>query len=163
MHRKHAQRIRGILKKSQLSWVLRSEEEGWLSLARSGLVAGATHVGGGRWKSQHANIVHLTLYVEKPLNSKVIKVFVPELRSRYVFFVFRDSYVQCIYVMNRLCTFHISVSWLWCNGYRRRIWTRRHEFKSWTWLIAFHVALIPMGKVWIQLFSLQLWVNSRTD
>ena len=51
----------------------------------------------------------------------------------------------------------------WCIGYRRRIWTRRHEFKSWTWLIAFHIALIPLGKVWIQLFSLQLWVNSRTD
>ena len=51
----------------------------------------------------------------------------------------------------------------WCNGYCRRIWTRRHEFKSWTWLIAFHIALIPLGKVWIQIFSLQLWVNSRTD
>ena len=25
------------------------------------------------------------------------------------------------------------------------------------------LALIPLGKVWIQLFSLQLWVNSRTD
>ena len=24
-------------------------------------------------------------------------------------------------------------------------------------LIAFHIALIPLGKVWIQLFSLQLW------
>ena len=51
----------------------------------------------------------------------------------------------------------------WCNGYRRRKWTRRHEFKSWTILIAFHIALIHLGKVWIQLFSLQLWVNSRTD
>ena len=51
----------------------------------------------------------------------------------------------------------------WCNGYRRRKWTRRHEFKSWTRLIAFHIALIPLGKVWIQSFSLQLWVNSRTD
>ena len=28
-------------------------------------------------------------------------------------------------------------------------------------LIAFHIALIPMGKVWIQIFS--LWVNSRAD
>ena len=35
----------------------------------------------------------------------------------------------------------------WCNGYRRRKWTRRHEFTSWTKLIAFHVALIPLGKV----------------
>ena len=51
----------------------------------------------------------------------------------------------------------------WCNGYRRRKWTRRHEFKSWTRLIAFHIALMPLGKVWIQLFSLQLWVNSRAD
>ena len=52
---------------------------------------------------------------------------------------------------------------LWCNGYCRRKWTRRLEFKSWTRLIAFHIALIPLGKVWIQLFSLQLWVNSRAD
>ena len=51
----------------------------------------------------------------------------------------------------------------WCNGYRCRKWTRRYEFKSWTRLIAFHIALIPLGKVWIQLFSLQLWVNSRAD
>ena len=50
----------------------------------------------------------------------------------------------------------------WCNGYHRRNWTQRYEFKSWTRLIAFHVALIPLGKVCIQLFSLQLWVNSRT-
>ena len=47
----------------------------------------------------------------------------------------------------------------WCNGYRRRKWTRRQVFKSWTRLIAFHIALIPLGKVWIQLFSLQLWVG----
>ena len=51
----------------------------------------------------------------------------------------------------------------WCNDYRRRTWTWRHEFKSWTRLIAFHIALIPLGKVWIQIFSLQLWVNSRAD
>ena len=51
----------------------------------------------------------------------------------------------------------------WCSRYRRRKGTRRYEFKSWTRLIAFHIALIPLRKVWIQLFSLQLWVNSRTD
>ena len=51
----------------------------------------------------------------------------------------------------------------WCNGYHRRKWTRWHEFKSWTRPIAFHIALIPLGKVWIQLFSLQLRVNSRID
>ena len=51
----------------------------------------------------------------------------------------------------------------WCNGYRHRKWTRQHEFKSWTRLIAFHISLIPLGKVWIQIFSRQLWVNSRAD
>ena len=51
----------------------------------------------------------------------------------------------------------------WCSRYRRRKWTRRHEFNSWTRLIAFHIALITLEKVWIQLFSLQLWVNSRAD
>ena len=59
----------------------------------------------------------------------------------------------------------LSINWrcLWCNGYCLWKWTRRYEFKSWTRLIAFHIALIPLGKVWIQLFSPQLWVNSRTD
>ena len=30
-------------------------------------------------------------------------------------------------------------------------------------LIAFHIALVPLGKLWIQLFSPQLWVNSGAD
>ena len=97
--------------KSQLSWVPGSEEDGWLSLARrsqaSGLVAGA-HVMGGGGADGKSRIERLCIslpYVET-FNSKVIKGFVPELRSRYVFFMFRDSYVLCIYVMNIICTFH---------------------------------------------------------
>ena len=88
-----------------------SGEDGWLSPARwsqaRGLVAGAKRVGGG-WADRDVIIERLCIslpYV-KTFNSKVIKGFVPELRSRYVFFVFRDSYVQCIYVMNILCLFH---------------------------------------------------------
>ena len=42
------------------------------------------HVVWGRWKSQ----VYLSPYVEKPVNSKVIKGFVPELRSRKCFSCF---------------------------------------------------------------------------
>ena len=42
----------------------------------------------GRWKSQHSKIVYHSPFVEKPLNSKVIKSFVPELRSRQVFLCF---------------------------------------------------------------------------
>ena len=52
---------------------------------------------------------------------------------------------------------------IWCNSYCRRKWTQRYEFKSWTKLIAFHIVVIPLGKVWIQLFSFQLWINSRAD
>ena len=71
-----------------MSWVLRSEKEGWLSLARRGLVEGATRVGGRA--DGKANIERLCLppYVEKPFNSKVIKSFVPELRSRKCFSCF---------------------------------------------------------------------------
>ena len=86
-----ARRIWVILKKSvQLSPA--SEEDGWLSLARrsqaSGLVVGATRVEGGRWKSQNRKNVYISPYVEEPLNSKVIKSFVPELRSRKCFSCF---------------------------------------------------------------------------
>ena len=71
----------------------------------------------------------------------------------------------CRYMHQSIKTFISTSTWRcpWCNGYCRRKWTRRHEFKSWTRLITFHIALIPLGKVWIQLFSLQLWVNSRAD
>ena len=95
-----------------------SREDGWLSLARrsqaSGLVVGATRLaaGGGDGKVIKERLCISLPYVET-FNSNVIKGFVTELRSRYVFFVFRDSYVLCIYVMNIICTFHISVSWVW--------------------------------------------------
>ncbi len=42
----------------------------------------------GRWKSQNRKNVYLSPYVEKPFNSKVIKSFVPELRSRKCFLCF---------------------------------------------------------------------------
>ena len=52
--------------------------------------------------------------------------------------------------------------WWWFNIY---IYTYIyiHEFKSWTRLIAFHIPLIYLGKLWNQLFSCQLWVNCRVD
>ena len=85
MHRKRARRIRGIWKKS-VSWVFASEEDGWHSELAEALWR-VPHVvvvvgGVGRWKSLHRKIVYLSPYVEKPFNSKVIKSFVPELRSR---------------------------------------------------------------------------------
>ena len=75
-----------------------------------------------------------------------------------LFIVSTFIYFSCVSVCSVFeCSVSITIT------LRRRKWTRRHEFKSWTRLIAFHIALIPLGKVWIQLFSLQLWVNSRAD
>ena len=73
---------------------------------------------------------------------------------------------HCTHSVNGLVYIYIYIyigRCLWCNGYCRRKWTRWHVFKTWTRLIAFHIELIPLGMVLIQLFSLQLWVNSRTD
>ena len=73
-------------------------------------MAVATRVRGrGRWKSQYRKIVPLSPHVEKPFNSKVIKSFVPELRSRKCFSCFGIPKFY-IYIMNILCTLHISVS-----------------------------------------------------
>ena len=47
-----------------------------------------TRWGEDRWKSQDRKNVYLSPYVEEPLNSKVIKSFVPELRSRKCFSCF---------------------------------------------------------------------------
>ena len=66
----------GEIWKSQLAELSSvSGEDGWLSLARrsqaSGLVAGATGVGGGvRWKSQNRKNVYLSPYVEEPLTQR---------------------------------------------------------------------------------------------
>ena len=52
-------------------------------------------------------------YVET-FNSKVIKGFIPELRSRWVFFVFRDSYVLYIYIY-MIWTFYILFAYIICE------------------------------------------------
>ena len=50
-------------------------------------------------------------------------------------------------VYNKIMIFYFKRwSCPWCNGYRRRKWIRRYEFKSWTRLITFYIALIPLGK-----------------
>ena len=61
--------------------------------------------GVGRWKSQ----VYLSPYVEKPLNSKVIKSFVPELRNR----VFCVSGFLCYTVYGYEYSMYISHVHVW--------------------------------------------------
>ena len=102
MHRKRARRIWGDLKKSVVELCLERRRFDFrlltVALCRVCICFGAD----GKVRC------YLSPYVKKPLNSKAIKSFVPELRSRQVFFVFRDSYVLYIYiyiVMKILCTF----------------------------------------------------------
>ena len=79
-----ARRILGILKKSvELSSRL-GRRRLTFACSRRPWAGG----GGSDEKSQNRKNVYLSPYVEEPLNSKVIKSFVPELRSRMCFSCF---------------------------------------------------------------------------
>ena len=70
-----------------------------------------TRWGGGGWQSQNRKNVYLSPDVDEPLNSKVIKSFVTELRSRKCFSCFEILCSIYIYIyMNIICPFRITVS-----------------------------------------------------
>ena len=106
-------------------------------------------------------LLYFTLYLY------LIMLSVEQSSIKYRFLSFRYDFTWDWTLVSRAIdeksTYTTNWRCPWCNGYRHRIWTRRYEFNSWTRLIAFHIALIPLGKVWIQLFSIQLWVNSSAD
>ena len=57
--------------------------------------------------------MYLSPYVEEPLNSKVIKSFVPELSSRKCFSCFViPMFYEYIYEHYRSIS-HVAISWLW--------------------------------------------------
>ena len=58
---------------------------------------------GSRWKSQNRKNVYLSPYVKEPLNSKVIKSFIPELRSSKCFSCFEIP----IFYVYMLWTFYV--------------------------------------------------------
>ena len=88
-----------------------SGEDGWLSLARGG-PGQVSHEMEGWWKSQNRKNMYISPYVEEPLNSKVIKSFVPELRSRKCFRVSRFLYSVyiCYTYMDIVCPFRVAIS-----------------------------------------------------
>ena len=101
----------GGLRRKLESWKLDTERGGSTFGARWGetnLRAMGAARDGGKWKRQHRKIVSLSL-CWKTFKLKDNKRFVPEQRSRNVFFVFRDSYVLTFLymVMNIPCTFRI--------------------------------------------------------
>ena len=75
--------------------------------------AGVARDGGCRWKGQNRKIVPLSPYVEKPLNSKVTKGFVPELRSRKCFSCSEIPVFYVIYIWTVYVHFIHSRIWLW--------------------------------------------------
>ena len=89
----------------------------------------------------------LTLYQKKtgnfyfsakfPLNLKKQKFLNLKIR---VFLI-----IYSIYIYIWKCT--------WYNGYPRRKWTLRSDFKSWTRLFTFLTALLSFRNIWIQLLS----------
>ena len=107
-HRKRAEDF-GILKNS-VSWVetclgrrrlnFACAQRPWAGVARDGV--------GGRWKSQSRKNVYLSPYVDEPLNSKVIKGFVPELRSRKCFLCFEIPMFYVIWVFGDPSFLHIT-------------------------------------------------------
>ena len=95
----HQKRVEDFGRFWKRQWVETRQELRWdlpwgktvgFRLLAETFVAGATHVDGGEGANEKASIERLCLspYVEELLNSKVIKTFVPEQRSRYVFFEF---------------------------------------------------------------------------
>ena len=89
-----------------------SGEDSWFSLARGDLCGGC-HTCWWRGADKKATIERMCIslpYVET-FNSKVIKGFVPEQRSRYVFFEFRDSYVLSLWTFDvRFTQSHIMAT-----------------------------------------------------
>ena len=100
-------------KVSWLSWVLPRKKMVGFCLLMEAL--GRCRMRWGRWKSQNRNNVYLSPYVEEPLNSKVIKSFILELRSRKCFSCFK---ISMFYIYEHSMSIsHISI-WLW---YRRQL------------------------------------------
>ena len=118
MHRKRAQRILENLRKvSLLSSAL--GEDGWLSgLVETRPVAlqQLSHMLKGGDGKVSIERWYLSPYVEKPFNSKVIKSFVPELRSRKCFSCFG---IPMFYVY-MLWTFYVHFTYSHISGYGTR-------------------------------------------
>ena len=111
-------RIWGILKKvSWLSWVLPLEKTVDFHLLAEAWRRVRTRWGGQMKEPELKEWLSLSL-CRRTFKLKVNKKFRTWSKKSLVFFVFRDSYVLCIYVMNILCTFRVVISWLRYTKFR---------------------------------------------
>ena len=132
-----------------------SGEDGWLSLARRSQASGLCGGCHTCWGGQNRKNVYLSPYVEEPLNSKVIKSFVPELRSRKCFSCFEIPMFYVYIYMNIICPFRISVSGYGTHGYFKSrlkklltmyiyIWTLYVHF-AYPYLVMVHMDILSQG------------------
>ena len=110
MYRKYAEDLGDFEKLNLQSWELDTGREGSTFGARWGetnlQATGAALDGGCWWKSQNRKNLYLSPYVEETLNSKVMKSFVPELRSRKCFSCFE---IPTFYVY-MFWTFYVRIT-----------------------------------------------------
>ena len=109
----------GEIWKKAVIWELDTEREG----STFGTSRGQTNLratgaardagGGSRWKSQNRKNIYHSSYVEEPLNSKVIKNFVPELKSHKCFSCFGISMFYVYMLWTFSVRFTHSRIWLW--------------------------------------------------
>ena len=115
----------------------RVDFRGWLRRDEFVRYGRCTRWGGGRWKSQNRKNLYLSPDVEEPLNSKVIKSFVPELRSR-----------KCFCVSGFLCSMYICyehymyVSHTKCDSNQRFF---RNNLNQQYWVFSCNVLPIEAG------------------
>ena len=107
-----AEDLGDLRKVSELS--LASEEDGWLSGLAEALQR-VPHVVWSRWKSRHRKIVPFSSLCRKSFNSKVIKSFVPELRSRKCLGVFLCFGIPMLSIYE-LWTFYVHFTYPY-HGY----------------------------------------------
>ena len=113
MHRKRARRILGDFEKSRLSWVLPRKKTVDFRLLAEALWRVRTWWAADRRVSRER--LCLSSCVEKPFNSKVIKSFVPELRSRKCFSCFGILMFCVLYIYIYIWTLYVRFTYS-CMG-----------------------------------------------
>ena len=122
--------------------------DGWLWLARGGFATGARVLAGGGADG------YLSPYVEEPLNSNVIKSFVPELRSRkcfscfeilcYMYMCYEHSmYITHSHIMTMLQVFDCieSIAIQLCKRISSNLFKIEITYKLFPWKSCMHIHL----------------------
>ena len=129
---RHAPEARGgfwdLEKVSDLIWDLPREKTVDFRLLAEALGRCHSRWGGGRWKSRNRKNEYFSTYVEEPLNSKVIKSFVPKQRSRKCFSCSEIPMFYVIYIWTLYVHFTHGRIWLWYTDITRSLKNKLTKF-----------------------------------